>query len=160
MIKLYHGSDTEIVKVDLSHSLYNKDFGKGFYLSDDVEQAWSFARYKAAKPKSSSKKAIVTEFLFDDRLFTDGSLRVLRFEGYSLEWVSFIKANRRDRNKDYDIVIGPIANDDVRTQFVKHMLGEITELELMESLKWKRCTFQYCFISDEAVSSLKVIGKL
>ena len=37
MIKLYHGSDTEIVKVDLSHSLYNKDFGKGFYLSDDVE---------------------------------------------------------------------------------------------------------------------------
>ena len=54
MIKLYHGSDTEIVKVDLSHSLYNKDFGKGFYLSDDVEQAWSFARYKAAKPKSSS----------------------------------------------------------------------------------------------------------
>ena len=28
MIKLYHGSDTEIVKVDLSYSLYNKDFGK------------------------------------------------------------------------------------------------------------------------------------
>ena len=160
MIKLYHGSDTEIVKVDLSRSLYNKDFGKGFYLSDDREQAWNFARYKAAKPQSVSKKAIVTEFLFDDRLFTDGSLRVLRFEGYSLEWVSFIKANRRDRNKDYDIVIGPIANDDVRTQFVRHMLGEISELELMESLKWKRCTFQYCFISDEAVSSLKVIGKL
>ena len=48
------------------------------------------------------------------------------------------------------IVIGPIANDDVRTQFVKHMLGEITEIELMENLKWKRCTYQYCFISVSA----------
>lgn len=100
------------------------------------------------------------EFEFDDSHLYDGSLRVIRFDGYSLEWVSFIKANRQVRNNDYDIVIGPIANDDVRTQFVKHMLGEITEIELMENLKWKRCTYQYCFISDEAISSLKIIGKL
>ena len=58
MIKLYHGSDTEIVKVDLSHSLYNKDFGKGFYLSDDVEQAWSFARYKAEIGRASCRERV------------------------------------------------------------------------------------------------------
>ena len=134
--------------------------GEGFYLSDDINQAWNFAKYKADKPKSRTKEAVVTEFEFDDSHLYDGSLRVIRFDGYSLEWVSFIKANRQVRNNDYDIVIGPIANDDVRTQFVKHMLGEITEIELMENLKWKRCTYQYCFISDEAISSLKIIGKL
>lgn len=159
-MRLYHGSDIEIVAVDLSRSQVNKDFGKGFYLSDDAKQTWNFARYKADKPRSISKTAVVTEFAFDDKHFVDGSLRVLRFDGYSLDWVKFIKENRQTRNKDFDVVIGPIANDDVRTQFVKHMLGEITELELMESLKWKRCTFQYCFISDEAVSFLNIVGKL
>lgn len=159
-MRLYHGSDIEIVAVDLSRSQVNKDFGKGFYLSDYAKQAWNFARYKADKPRSISKTAVVTEFAFDDKHFVDGSLRVLRFDGYSLDWVKFIKENRQTRNKDFDVVIGPIANDDVRTQFVKHMLGEITELELMESLKWKRCTFQYCFISDEAVSFLNIVGKL
>ena len=78
---------------------------------------------------SNEWRAIVIEFEFDDSHLYDGSLRVIRFDGYSLEWVSFIKANRQVRNNDYDIVIGPIANDDVRTQFVKHMLGEITEIE-------------------------------
>ena len=159
-MKLYHGSDVEIVNIDLSYSQINKDFGKGFYLSDDINQAWNFAKYKADKPKSRTKEAVVTEFEFDDSHLYDGSLRVIRFDGYSLEWVSFIKANRQVRNNDYDIVIGPIANDDVRTQFVKHMLGEITEIELMENLKWKRCTYQYCFISDEAISFLKIIGRL
>ena len=116
-MKLYHGSDVEIENIDLSYSQINKDFGKGFYLSDDINQAWNFAKYKADKPKSRTKEAVVTEFEFDDSHLYDGSLRVIRFDGYSLEWVSFIKANRQVRNNDYDIVIGPIANDDVRTQF-------------------------------------------
>lgn len=36
VMRLYHGSDIEIVAVDLSRSQVNKDFGKGFYLSDDL----------------------------------------------------------------------------------------------------------------------------
>lgn len=160
MMKLYHGSDVEITAVDLSLSQMNKDFGRGFYLSDDLQQAKNFARYKADKPRSVTKTPVVTAFSFDEDFFYNGKLKVLRFTGYTLEWVQFIKANRQARNQEYDIVIGPIANDDVRTQFVKHMLGEISEEELMESLKWKKCTYQYCFISEEAVSSLKVIGRL
>ena len=38
-MKLYHGSDVEIENIDLSYSQINKDFGKGFYLSDDINQA-------------------------------------------------------------------------------------------------------------------------
>ena len=37
---LYHGSTVEIQEVDLSLSKPNKDFGKGFYLSDNYEQAY------------------------------------------------------------------------------------------------------------------------
>lgn len=36
MMKLYHGSNVEIGEVDFSKSRVGKDFGKGFYLSDDI----------------------------------------------------------------------------------------------------------------------------
>ena len=71
-MKLYHGSDVEIENIDLSYSQINKDFGKGFYLSDDINQAWNFAKYKADKPKSRTKEAVVTEFEFDDSHLYDG----------------------------------------------------------------------------------------
>ena len=41
---LYHGSNVQISKIDLSKSKPNKDFGSGFYLSDDFEQAKEMAK--------------------------------------------------------------------------------------------------------------------
>lgn len=40
MIYLYHGSNVKIETIDLKKSRPNKDFGRGFYLSADREQAW------------------------------------------------------------------------------------------------------------------------
>ena len=39
-MKLYHGSYVDIKEIDFSMSFPNKDFGKGFYLSDNYEQAF------------------------------------------------------------------------------------------------------------------------
>ena len=39
MIQLHHGSNVVIDKIDLSKSKTGKDFGKGFYLNPDYEQA-------------------------------------------------------------------------------------------------------------------------
>ena len=38
-MKLYHGSNIAIEKIDLSKGRPAKDFGRGFYLSDDKRQA-------------------------------------------------------------------------------------------------------------------------
>ena len=43
---LYHGSNVEIVVIDLQKSRPNKDFGRGFYLSADREQAFRMAQFK------------------------------------------------------------------------------------------------------------------
>ncbi|MBO5885391.1 MAG: DUF3990 domain-containing protein [Bacteroidaceae bacterium] len=45
-MKLYHGSNTKVEKPDLKHSKPFKDFGCGFYLSAEKEQAWEMARLK------------------------------------------------------------------------------------------------------------------
>ena len=41
---LYHGSNTAIEQIDLEKSKPNKDFGRGFYLSELEEQALEMMR--------------------------------------------------------------------------------------------------------------------
>lgn len=41
---LYHGSNTDIEKIDLSKCRPYKDFGKGFYLSVSEDQAVRMAK--------------------------------------------------------------------------------------------------------------------
>lgn len=41
---LYHGSNVAIEKIELEKSKPYKDFGKGFYLSENEEQAMEMAR--------------------------------------------------------------------------------------------------------------------
>ena len=43
MTRLYHGSNVAIEKIDLSRSKRGKDFGQGFYLNADPDQAMDMA---------------------------------------------------------------------------------------------------------------------
>lgn len=43
MITLYHGSNVDIEKIDLSLSRKGKDFGCGFYLNANKQQAMDMA---------------------------------------------------------------------------------------------------------------------
>lgn len=119
MIKLYHGSNQKIEVPDLVHSKPFKDFGRGFYLSPNKQQAWDMAFQKVSQTKEG--KAEVTEFLFDEIAMTAGELKVLNYPDYSEEWALFV-LNNRDKNAqhpthDYDIVYGPIADDGVTFQY-------------------------------------------
>jgi len=154
-MKVYHGSDVEVKEVDLTHSQMYKDFGPGFYVSADKKQAIHFAKYKADRPSSKTHKPVVSVFDFNVDALSDGSLKVKHFEGYTTEWVDFIHKYRHSLETDYDLVIGPIANDDVRTQYARYDMGEISKEELLDALKYKRVTYQYCFKTPAALSFLK-----
>ena len=84
MIRLYHGSNVKIEMPDLVHSKPFKDFGRGFYLSPNKQQAWDMAFQKVNQTKEG--KAEVTEFLFDETLMTSDKLKVLSYPDYSEEW--------------------------------------------------------------------------
>lgn len=43
MIRLYHGSNVAIEHIDLSRSKRGKDFGQGFYLNANPDQAMEMA---------------------------------------------------------------------------------------------------------------------
>ena len=42
-MKLYHGSNIHIDSIDLLKGRKGKDFGRGFYLSEDLDQAQAMA---------------------------------------------------------------------------------------------------------------------
>ena len=158
MIRLYHGSNMKIEVPDLVHSKPFKDFGSGFYLSADKQQAWDMAFQKVNQTREG--QAEVTEFLFDETLLTSDQLKVLYYPDYCEEWALFVLKNR-DKNTqlpihDYDIVYGPIADDGVTYQLRRYEGGVISLSRLVEELKYaKGITFQYFFGSDRALQQLQ-----
>lgn len=153
---LYHGSNIVIGQIDLTKSKPNKDFGQGFYLSDNENQAQEMAEFKAMQLGGDP---IISRFEFDDTIMSDTSLKVLRFEEYSEEWADFVLKNRDGvATEKYDIVYGPIANDKVGLQIRKLKDGSIDKKEFLNRLKYmKGITFQYFFGSKNAISHLKKI---
>lgn len=160
MIKLFHGSNMRIEEPDLKHSKPYKDFGVGFYLSADKQQAWDMAFQKVNQTQTG--KAEVTEFLFDETLMTSENLKVLSYPDYCEEWALFVLANRDKKAEhpvhDYDIVYGPIADDGVTYQLRRYEGGVISLSRLVDELRYaKGITFQYYFGTERALKHLKRI---
>lgn len=67
--------------------------------------------------------------------------------------------NRRNNTDvpahDYDIVIGPIADDKVGVQIRRFVNGYISAEKLIEELKFKEKAVQYFFGTERAVKFLK-----
>ena len=87
-------------------------------------------------------------------------LRVLRFDSYSEEWAMFILANRNNKSKkaihDYDIVIGPIADDRVGLQLWRYETHSIDLSTLVRNLQYmKGITIQYFFGTERAINTLR-----
>ena len=143
---------------NLSKSKPYKDFGQGFYLSADKNQALRMAEQKTLQLLIG--EPIVSEFEFDETLLQGNELKVKIFEDYSVEWANFILQNRDIHNQhpihDYDIVYGPIADDGVTFQLRRYQAGAISIEELVKELKYaKGITFQYFFGSSLALEKLK-----
>ena len=82
------------------------------------------------------------------------------FESYSKEWADFILANRKNDTRTqihvFDIVHGPIANDDVGYQIRRLLAGLITIETFLNELKFKEgVTYQYFFATERSVQFLK-----
>lgn len=105
---LYHGSNIVVEKPKIFQSDRRLDFGTGFYLTSSYEQAERWA-YLTVKRRGAGKQ-IITSYCFDEEILS--SLKVLQFEGASVEWLKFVANNRNVENfaDDSDIVIGPVAN--------------------------------------------------
>ena len=156
-MKVYHGSYTEIEEIDLSKGELARDFGRGFYVTNIHAQAKFWAKRKGRKEKNDG---VITEFTFFESAFTGGYLKTLRFKDYSDEWLDFVAKNRGNPTEenlhDYDIVEGPVANDDIATRITFYLAGGISKVEFLEELKFKHAaSHQIAFCTQKSLQMLK-----
>jgi len=155
-MKLYHGSYVAIENIDFSFCYNKRDFGKGFYVTKFRKQAEYWARRKGARKKN---EGVVTEFDFNECAFDDKFLNVLRFDGYSYEWLDFIVLNRQNNSErqahDYDIIEGPVADDDVSKRIVNYLNNEISAEEFLSDLVYEP-SHQICFCTVQSLQALEL----
>jgi hypothetical protein len=150
---LYHGSNILVKEPKLIAQTRGLDFGAGFYVTSDLEQAIQFSRSVARRRKSGSPTVTVYEF---DEEGTNGKIDVLRFSKADVVWLEFVKENRLMTyvGKRYDLIIGPVANDDVLPSILAYVTGQFNAEAAMVALKTKRLHDQYCFTSERGISEL------
>ena len=157
---LYHGSNVEIDRIDLSKSNVGKDFGVGFYLTPNRDHALGQAQRKIEI--FSFGVPSLTAFSFDEKELQNGELAVKVFDDYTLEWAEFVLMNRQSSSRTslhgYDVVVGPVANDTVGYQ-IRRLLGQLITMEqFMKELKYpKEKSIQYFFGTEKSLKYLKKI---
>ena len=158
MIRLYHGSNVVIEQIDLSRSKRGKDFGQGFYLNANPDQAMEMA-YRTTRFLNAGAPTLSC-FEFDEDEAAKRGLNIKIFPAYSVEWAEFVVMNRKNNSDTpahpYDIVIGPIADDTVGVQIRRFIMGYLSASALVEELRFKGDhAVQYFFSTQKAVNLLR-----
>lgn len=155
---LYHGTNTDIESIDLSRSLNHKDFGKGFYLTPERETAIRMATKKA---RLFGGQATLISYEFNEAAL-QSELKVKVFpEKATVEWFLFVDANRDRESQqpihDYDIVIGPIADDGVVLQITNYREKIYTPEQAAAALQDKYLDQQYYLGTEKALRFIKKV---
>lgn len=153
---LYHGTNEDIVSIDLTKGLRFKDFGKGFYLTPDKNTAVRMAQKKARL--FGGTPTLITYELDENALHSDLKVKVFP-EKDCVEWFLFVDANRDRKNilpiHSYDIVVGPIADDGVVLQLTNYREGIYSPEQAAQLLQDKYLDQQYFFGTQSALKYLQ-----
>ncbi|GHV74953.1 hypothetical protein AGMMS49940_22550 [Spirochaetia bacterium] len=155
-MKLYHGSNIEVKDPKLLPDARALDFGAGFYLTSSLEQAERWAALQAKRRRSG--KAVVSIYHFDENLVKK-QLNVKHFENANREWLHFVVENRKGVyvGEKYDIVIGPVANDNTMMVISDYMTGTLDEETALILLLPQKLKDQYAFLTLQGLSALKFV---
>ena len=101
----------------------------------------------------------LTTFEFDLENAVAVGLKIKTFNSPDGEWARFVMSNR-DINvlqpcHDYDIVIGPVADDTIARLLRMFTENFISEEQLVKELTFSQVTSQYFFHTEAAIKILK-----
>lgn len=151
-MKLYHGSNVIVEKPRIINSKKNLDFGAGFYLTTSREQAEKWAYIKTHRKGTGAP--MVSVFQFDESAMKP--LSVLGFDKPQTEWLQYVVKNRTgySENSEYDIVYGPIADDNTMIVLNLYIEGKLSEESTIQELLTQKLKDQYVFKNERALSLL------
>ena len=147
---VYHGSTEIINKPDVIHSKKYLDFGRGFYITTFENQAKKWAVRKGMRQE---KPAIVNVYELSEKW---NDFKVLSFEKENEKWLDFVCACRKGQplNKEYDIIIGNVADDDVFKTVDMYFRGLWDKEKVLRELRYYKLNNQICIVNQETLNQL------
>ena len=157
-MKLYHGGLIEVKTPRIMATDHIGDFGVGFYTTTDLAQARRFVATKCDRGRKI--QGVVSYFEAAEDFLENPGLRIRIFRKADEEWARFVEANRRDVDyrHEYDIVYGPVADDQVYASFALYESDLIDFSELLNRLKVRKLTDQVLFHTERSLAVLRYIG--
>ena len=157
---LYHGGLVAVTTPRIIRGNRVGDFGIGFYTTTDLEQARRFVHRKCFV--AGQKRGNVSVYSIPDAILSDDVLKTRRFDLPDADWVEFVFANRRqpDFEHGFDLVYGPVANDQVYASLSLFEDGQIGHEELIRRLMARKLVDQLLFHTERALEHLTFEGSL
>ena len=143
-LTIFHGSNVVVETPKILVMGFYKDFGYGFYCTNLEKQAQKWAITKKGDN-------IVSVFQYQP----DPALKTKTFPTMTEEWLDFVINCRRGVPHEYDIVEGPMADDQIWDYVEDLMDGSITREAFWVLVKFKFPTHQIVFCTPESLSTLK-----
>ena len=141
-MEIYHGSTVIVKQPEIRIEKYNKDFYFGFYCTIMEQQAIRWA--------TRFGEGIVNVYEYEP----DDSLKILKFEKMTEEWLDFIRACRSGIPHEWDIVEGPMADDTIYNYIQEFQDGKISREAFWVLAKFRYPTHQICFNTEKALGTI------
>ena len=144
---LYHGSNVEVAVPKIIQNGFYKDFGYGFYCTKLEKQAkrWALTR---------QGKSVLNKYSYNE----NNTLNKLVFSEMNDAWLDFVVNCRRGIEHKYDIVEGPMADDQIWDYVEDFSSSRISRTAFWELVKFKYPTHQIVFTTDKALQTLMFLG--
>lgn len=144
---VYHGSNVVVTEPKIVVNGHYKDFGYGFYCTDLEKQARRWALTKRGT-------SVVNSYAYTQ----NANLKICVFSEMTEEWLQFVVNCRRGIEHNFDIVEGPMADDQIWDYVEDYMAGNITKAAFWELVKFKYPTHQIVFCTEAALQTLHFEG--
>ena len=152
---VYHGSDTIVDNPRILKAKRPLDFGGGFYVTTNEEQARKWALKVAYRTLAGNK--CINKYEFDIE-GAKSNLTVICFAAADEAWLDFICKNRQGLDTgEYDIVIGPVADDMVYRVVVEYENGDMDKEQALKKLKTEKLCDQILFHTEQALEYIKYV---
>ena len=143
----YHVSNCVVQNPQILIQGFTKDFGYAFYCTNILAQAkkWALTRKGAS---------IVNKY----RYTPNPELQVLSFQEMTEDWLDFLVDCRRDIPHNFDIVKGPMGDDQIWDYVDDLVNGTISRKAFWELAKFKYPTHQIAFCTERSLSYISFKG--
>lgn len=150
-MKLYHGSDQIVDEPQILQSERFLDFGSGFYTTTNLEQANRWSEKVINRRKKTTGYISIYELDLDE---VKKHLHIIQFSEPNELWLNFISNCRLGKPSiaAYDMVIGPVADDNVYTTVKLFETGVLDKDETIKRLKIEKLFDQVLFHTEKSLS--------